>query len=109
VIAALLLAQAMVGPSAGATEAGSQVVTLTWDGDAKSCGVEIRGVGLGDPHVDGTQAAIVAALPDRWKTTILHGADAVPYKCVGDTVAALQHQGYARIGFISEPPPPPKP
>ena len=28
-----------------------------------------------------------------------------PYKCIGGTIFAMQRAGFARVGFISEPPP----
>jgi len=28
-----------------------------------------------------------------------------PYKCIGGAVITMQQAGFARIGFISEPPP----
>ena len=28
-----------------------------------------------------------------------------PYRCIGGAIFAMQRAGYARIGFISEPPP----
>ena len=28
-----------------------------------------------------------------------------PYKCIGGAVFAMQRAGFARVGFISEPPP----
>ncbi len=29
----------------------------------------------------------------------------VPYKCIGGTIYTMQRAGFARVGFISEPPP----
>ena len=28
-----------------------------------------------------------------------------PYKCIGGTVFTMQRAGFARVGFISQPPP----
>ena len=28
-----------------------------------------------------------------------------PYRCIGGAIYTMQRAGYARIGFISEPPP----
>ena len=28
-----------------------------------------------------------------------------PYKCIGGAVVQMQRAGFARVGFISEPPP----
>jgi biopolymer transport protein ExbD len=28
-----------------------------------------------------------------------------PYKCIGGTIYTMQRAGFARVGFISEPPP----
>ena len=35
----------------------------------------------------------------------LRGDVGTPYKCIGGTIFTMQRAGFARIGFVSEPPP----
>jgi biopolymer transport protein ExbD len=35
----------------------------------------------------------------------LRGDVNTPYKCIGGTIFTMQRAGFARIGFVSEPPP----
>jgi biopolymer transport protein ExbD len=42
---------------------------------------------------------------DNMPEAHIRGDVNTPYKCIGGTVSIMQQAGFARIGFISEPPP----
>jgi biopolymer transport protein ExbD len=42
---------------------------------------------------------------DNMPEAHIRGDVNTPYRCIGGTVFAMQRAGFARIGFISEPPP----
>ena len=35
----------------------------------------------------------------------IRGDVGTPYKCIGGTIFTMQRAGFARVGFVSEPPP----
>lgn len=43
--------------------------------------------------------------PDNMPEAHIRGDVNTPYKCVGGAVFTMQSAGFARVGFISEPPP----
>ena len=103
-IAALLLGLAAVGPPAP-DETSRQIVVLSWDASTKSCSAGVRGVEVGDPTTDDTQAALARLLPDRGRPIELHGATDVPYTCVSGLVSAMQTDGYRfKVGAMNEAP-----
>jgi biopolymer transport protein ExbD len=42
---------------------------------------------------------------DNMPEAHIRGDINTPYKCIGGTIAVMQQAGFARIGFISQPPP----
>jgi biopolymer transport protein ExbD len=42
---------------------------------------------------------------DNMPEAHIRGDINTPYRCIGGTIAIMQEAGFARIGFISEPPP----
>jgi biopolymer transport protein ExbD len=42
---------------------------------------------------------------DNMPEAHIRGDVNTPYRCIGGTIATMQEAGFARIGFISEPPP----
>ena len=42
---------------------------------------------------------------DNMPEAHIRGDINTPYKCIGGTISVMQEAGFARIGFISEPPP----
>lgn len=49
------------------------------------------------------------SVPDKRKKAGVRivGGETVPYRCIGGVIYTLQMAGFARVGFIAEPPPPP--
>ena len=43
--------------------------------------------------------------PDDLPEVHIRGDVNTPYRCIGGTIYTMQRAGYARVGFISEPPP----
>ena len=42
---------------------------------------------------------------DNMPEAHIRGDINTPYKCIGGAIFAMQRAGFARVGFISEPPP----
>ncbi len=101
-IAALLLGLVAVGPVAS-TDDQHQIVVMGWDASTKSCSAKVRGIEVGDPTTDDTQAALTRLLPDHGRPIELHGATDVPYACVSGLVSAMQTDGYRfKVGATPE-------
>ena len=108
-IAALLLAQAVVGPVVAEPRASTNIF-IRWDARAKACVPQINGLETGDTATDVGKHALDAALPDKGGEIHMLARGNVPYDCFIGIIDALKRQGFhGRIGFISEPPPPAKP
>ncbi len=43
--------------------------------------------------------------PDQLPEAHIRGDVNTPYRCIGGTIFTMQQAGFARVGFISEPPP----
>jgi biopolymer transport protein ExbD len=43
--------------------------------------------------------------PDQLPEAHIRGDVHTPYRCIGGTIFTMQQAGFARVGFISEPPP----
>jgi len=43
--------------------------------------------------------------PDDLPEVHIRGDVSTPYRCIGGTIYTMQRAGFARVGFISEPPP----
>jgi len=43
--------------------------------------------------------------PDQLPEAHIRGDVNTPYRCIGGTIYTMQQAGFARVGFISEPPP----
>ncbi|WP_394662591.1 ExbD/TolR family protein [uncultured Sphingomonas sp.] len=43
--------------------------------------------------------------PDQLPEVHIRGDVNTPYRCIGGTIYTMQQAGFARVGFISEPPP----
>ncbi|MBB3763370.1 ExbD/TolR family protein [Sphingomicrobium lutaoense] len=43
--------------------------------------------------------------PENMPEAHIRGDVDTPYKCIGGTIFTMQRAGFARVGFISEPPP----
>jgi hypothetical protein len=98
-----MMAWLAVGPVAPA-DPQIQTVTLIWDGRAKVCGAQVNSAEISDTGDEAGRTALLRALPDKSKVVRLSGATETPYKCVGDLVTLLQHEGYRlKIGFGADP------
>ncbi len=99
-IAALLLAQAVVGPPAPPAEVHEQKIFLIWEAREKACVPRVNGVDTGDVTTPAGEAAFLAALPDKGMTLRVlgkAGTDA-PFDCAMRVSDALRHAGfYGRI------------
>jgi len=51
------------------------------------------------------QGGVQNLTPDTLPEAHIRGDVNTPWRCVGATINAMQRAGFARIGFISEPPP----
>ena len=52
-----------------------------------------------------TTTVAVQAVQLKLPEAHIRGDVNTPYKCIGGTIYTMQRAGFARVGFISEPPP----